>query len=121
MTPIGICPEIMGLTAMAASLVVHNWAPGMQVKYTKTSFQATVDKIKDLKDSYSKSTQLIIGNDKRYPVILQYGGFMKAYGSKRMYSMCKIVRAVDGAARKIKVFVKNRKLDRQDRSYIQDA
>ena len=46
---------------------------------------------------------------------------MKAYGSKRMYSLCKIVRAVDGAARKIKVFVKNRKLDRQDRSYLQEA
>ena len=61
MTPIGICPEIMGLTAMAASLVVHNWAPGMQVKYTKTSFHTTVDKIKDLNDSYSKSTKLIIG------------------------------------------------------------
>jgi len=37
---------------------------------------------------------------------------MKAYGSVRTYANCRVVRAYDGAARKIVVGVKNRKAAR---------
>jgi len=37
---------------------------------------------------------------------------MKAYGSKRTYGGCRVVRAYDNASRKIKVGVKNHKAAR---------
>ena len=43
---------------------------------------------------------------------------MKPFGGKRTYARCIVVRAYDGAARKIKLYVKNKKFGRQLKNVV---